>query len=187
MTTRIRTFIGRPIPGGHHYPIPDGPEVTGESVQELVNKVIEYRVLNGLGIGDPLVEITAYYAVNYPFAVESGDREEPPKLDKLTERVYRWVNYLWAHPPKEFVQADEAERRQKICEECRWRTDPTEDESRSHEEAERRIFLLSRGSLGPDESGRCRWHCHDNRLACLLPMENLDPDGSPKECWVKRT
>ena len=189
---RLRPFFGRPVPGGHSFQIPGGPlvksdkELDTEAIQELVDKITEYRVCNGKPIGDPLVEITAYYAIHYPFSIEQGERQDAAAPDRLTERVYRWINHLWNHPPKEFAEPDEVSRRQKICAGCRWRTDCRKDESKSAQEAQRRLFLLAKGSLGPDQDGWCKWHCHDNRLACLLPVENLSTDDPIPECWLRK-
>lgn len=185
MTTRFRTFVGRPIPGGWHYPVPGGPTIKGENAQDLIDKVTEYRVCNGLPIGDPKSEITAWYTIHFPFTVENCEAEEPNHPDELRDGVYAWINDLWKNPPHEYAEPDEVVRRQDTCKKCPWRADIPKSDSRAALESERRLFLLSRGGLGPSELGVCRFAAWDNRLACMLTKEKIDCGECPKCCWVK--
>jgi hypothetical protein len=179
----LKREMGHEIPGGHNYPIPGGPTVKGETVEELVDKISDYRVRNGLPVGNPMDEIITYYAEHYPWSVEEGERTHKPPIEGLDERVYAWLNAQWRNPPKELLHQEDIQKRMDTCQQCRFRCLQALAKGPASAEAARRAFLLARGNLGPDECGFCRYFGWDNRLACLLP--ELKPEKSaPKGCWL---
>lgn len=185
MIKRIKRFVGRPIPGGWHFHISDGPDITGENFDDLCKKLSEYKAFSGLPRGNPEAEITAYYAKNFPFTVENVD-EEPAKIhETIKDYVHRWTNSSWHTPCYETADPDVIAMRQDICQKCPFRVDVQASDSPEDVECERRIILMTRGAPCPDETGWCSHHEWDNRLACQLPRDRISRHDSPDICWAK--
>ena len=178
---RIKKELGHEIPGGHSYPIPGGPVVNGESIKDLLFAIREYRINNGLPPGDPLDEVTAYYAKKYPWSVEEGKRDADSLHDSFSEEVVAWINRYWKSPPKQWMPVEDTQRRQSCCLSCPYRVDEPSG-TPADAEALRRAFLLSKGSLLDEELGCCTFHKWNNRLACLMTMPEITRN-SPKCCW----
>jgi len=184
----FRKQIGHELPGGFHYHIPDGPtiksesEIPEEAVKDLCDQLTAYRVNNGWPIGEPLDEITDWYAKNFPFCVENGDRETQKDPSGIAHDVIMWTNRQWKTPPKSLTDPENAHCRAAICLKCPFRDEVDLDDSPADKEAQRRVYLISRGMLLDNEVGWCSLHRWDNRLACLLPSPETSQTYS--KCWL---
>jgi hypothetical protein len=179
---RLRKELGRDIPEGHNFPIDGGPTLRAETIEELADKIRDYRICNGLPLGNPIEEITQLYAVKYPWSVEQCDEVSADTRDLEQDRAYEWINSMWRQAYGEHASGELIELRQQKCMQCPFRKELVASDSPARREMERRVFLLARGNLGPDELGWCSCHHWDNRLACLLPNPTTVKD--PPECWI---
>jgi len=182
---RIKQFIGRDMK--HSFPVRQDLTLTADTVPDLIDKIAEYRLQNGLPVGDPSIDLTAYYAMHHPFAVENGERIDAPPVGELPKRVYAWTNGLWRNPPKNPPSTEEAPARASACVSCPFRREVGSDGSPAFKEAQRRVYLLSRGLLWLNEVGWCEFHGWDNRLAVLLRHEADEKIACPKECWLDKS
>ena len=182
MSIRIRKFIGRPIPGDHHFTIKDGPTLTAETADEVIAKIAQYRINNGIPQGNPRAELTEFYAKEYPFAVENGEPEDDAEHDAFFEEVIAWINRQWKNPPKQLLPIEDTHRRQECCQDCPLRVKGVSDHGPAEIEARRRLFLLAKGAPLEDDLGACTFHKWDNRLALLIPLPEIIQQ-SPKYCW----
>lgn len=141
--------------GGHNYPLPGGSGVLrAKTLEELSVLLARYRVNNGLPHGDPWRDIELYYAKQYPWMIE-GDLPDNPEPTH-EENVWKWVNHLWANPPKTRVKVNVDGQRAAICRTCEQFTPLDEKPS----ELRRRILVLTNGSILVN--GSCKlhgWHC----------------------------
>ena len=182
MPVRIKPTLCREIPGGPHFQPEGGPLLKGESVDELVERLEEYRAANGQPEGNPVAEITQYYAKAYPWSVEQcAEAPSSPLSPRLFTRVAAWTNGLWALPPKKLLSVEDAEFRFNACLACPWRRKALPKGFPAGKETSRRLYLLRRAAEVPEGLGVCRYHGWDNSLACLL--ENPAAEGPP-ECWA---
>lgn len=183
-TIRLRDHIGHAIDGGHNFPVRPDLVMKADTIPELVAKIADYRIQNGLPPGDPIGEVTDYYAIHYPFAIENGDRKDRPVDDKLKHNVYSWVNAMWKTPPKEHLELEDAGARVEKCLKCPFRRDVIQDLSPEGNEIRRRTYLLSKGLLWDNSAGVCEDYEWDNRLAVLIHHEDKARIGALKFCWM---
>src|SRR5664279_4353656 len=197
MPLRIRLQFGHPIPGGFHYPVKDGLTLKTEiddpteAINDLAQQVQAYRVNNGQPPGDPLPDIVAWYAQEYPWSVENTEVEYQQHDKTLEDCVMEWVNSVWRSPPKVLLEPDTSKKRADACINCPHKSMPSpilsppayseasEDTDEpplpltgpqmAQKEANRRVYLLAHANPAPEEAGICSLHKWDNRLSCCLP------------------
>ena len=117
-------------PGGFHFvERHDGIEIKIEStsVEAVAAALLQYRVNNGLPPGDTLSEVRAYICTTWPhFCREDGTDPQRPKIPgqtqplraPLSRRMVVWMTSLWNLGANNFVTAEIAEARAKVCAAC---------------------------------------------------------------------
>ncbi len=175
--------------GGHHFVI-DGTTIKGETFDEVVTKVNEYRRNNNLPVGDTKRDITLFYAKNWPYMVIRSEVEYEPKIFEEGYIKWRdWVYKTWSNPPAKFITKKEAEDRWDVCKTCPFNKPKNFSASPELSEINRRTFLMSRGLEAPSFLGYCALHSAD--LPTLVYADNpatllFEKDNEPLEnCWVK--
>jgi hypothetical protein len=176
--------------GGHHYLIPNGPAVKGESFKEVVQKIKDYRINNGIPVGDPEQDVLWFYALHWPYMVEPDVQRKAPEESEMFRSWAKWVRKAWKTPPKKTITTKEASIRWDVCLTCphnkkfNWRET---DESTA---IQQRVFLLRRGVEVPEGIGYCACHKADLSALSFIDGPQSFSDKSkefiqPEACWVK--
>lgn len=177
----------RPI-GGHHF-IEDGVKFEGDTPEEVVTKLSDYRLNNGAPIGQPMQELLSYYAKNWPFMVDEDYGAEPPQTPslRLTKWV-EWVRSMWGKPSLKQITPKEAVTRWEVCLICpaNVQLDPSTPEQM---ETKRKAFMLRRGQDVPAKLGFCSCHRWDLPSAVFIEAPvvvsgKLKDAVQPPNCWV---
>lgn len=179
----------RPI-GGHHL-IAHSIRFEGDTLDEVVRKVTDYRLNNMKPVGDPKQEVLMYYLRNWPFMVDEDEGALPP--DPVKENTEAWVNWVrrqWMKPAVKMITAKEAESRWNVCLKCPFNT-PIEALTEEQSDIKRKAFLLRKGNDVPAKLGFCSLHRIDLTVSCFI--ENVNPLICPNEnrsaipsyCWIK--
>jgi|SRR5215469_3187880 len=125
-------MTGVMMPGTWHFR-ENGKMIIEEAVsyEDLINRLAEYRAINGLPLGNPQADIDRYICTNFPNMCGIPPKVEEEGVDKVElsygvpvaksprERVMQWaVNRMQKAGQLEFVDAEEADRRAAICNAC---------------------------------------------------------------------
>jgi hypothetical protein len=125
-------MTGVMMPGSWHYK-ENGKKLVeeAESYEDLINKLAEYRAINGLPLGNPQRDIDNYICKNFPNMCGRSAASEEEGVDKVElsygqpviktprERVMQWAaNRMQKVGQISFVDPEEADRRAGICDEC---------------------------------------------------------------------
>jgi hypothetical protein len=125
-------MVGVIMPGGFHYE-ENGKMIVDDAVsyEDLINKLAEYRAVNGLLLGNPQADIDNYICNTYPNMCGRTPPVDDENVDKIElsygqpvvksprERSMQWaVNRIQGSGQIELVDQEEAERRAAICDGC---------------------------------------------------------------------
>jgi hypothetical protein len=174
--------------GGHHFN-DNGFMIRGESFDEVVAKIKEYRLNNALPVGKPDMEVLQYYSDKYPFMVHNDDGTPPPKGPSKSYADWReWVWGLWRKPELRHVTGKEAAERWVECSMCPYNI-PINTDGMEAKEIAKKAFLLRRGESVPKFIGFCACHRFDIGVASFLEApgkrsgKKEDSETHPG-CWV---
>lgn len=176
--------------GGHHF-VEKSITFRGDSFDELVKKLKEFRVINSIPLGDPEQDVLQFYAKNWPYMVEvRGDSVLNHAEENDNYRFWRgWIYKAWSNPMKKQVTEREACERWDKCHNCPFNMKKDWPETDESKELEKRSFILRRGVHAPLYAGYCRLHRADisaftfsetPREFSSKPKGMEDYDG----CWV---
>jgi hypothetical protein len=169
--------------GGWSYPVPDGPTLTSPKVgapglKEVIKQMKDYRVANGLPVGDPEHEIAMHYAPSFPWLVkESADLDEPIVKSEA------WIHQTWKSPSFELAEIMVREDRFEQCEGCPF-FEPLKTETLTPE-ANRRLILMN-PAKERKEHGWCRlrgWIC-SVAVQVRNPSRLTNKPDEHSECWL---
>lgn len=174
--------------GGHHFR-EDGVLFEGDTLDEVLTKLSDYRVNNSAPLGDPEQEILAYYAKNWPFMVDEDEDAKPPEPVGWMNAA--WVSYLrkmWTRPATKQITPKEASTRWEVCLKCphnRQISLTTQEEK----EMERKSFMLRKGQNVPDKIGFCALHRWDTKSSVFIEAPaavsgKLKDATNYPGCWV---
>ncbi len=174
--------------GGHHFPS-HGNTFKGDTLVELVEKITEFRINNGINIGNPEQEVLTFYYKNWPYMVKEVDNTKNPDEESLRYIYWRsWIQKTWKNPPNKFASLKEASDRWTICETCPFNVKKDWDKTDESEELTRRSFLLSRGYVSPKSIGFCSLHNADiaafSFIDAAKEFSAKKDGGSHAACWV---
>lgn len=113
-------------PGGHHFIEKHGDterRIEGGSYDEVAERLLRYRVTNGLPLGQPKVEVEQYVCSNWPhFCSDRAPVDSPvSSAPGFVAGVTMWLQQLnrrQASVPEGLVSEAEANRRAEICRGC---------------------------------------------------------------------
>ena len=192
---------GKVPPNGWHFQVT--PEVKLESINEegLIKLIFEFRLRNNLPIGNIERDLDEYYCSRWPEACHKEAKDWIPGADEATysepmlNRVSRWVATLMHKQPKggyPLVNAEEAERRGKICVGCpknqAWRVG-----CRGCSSSTATVLAQLRKTQTSQYHGElsgCEIGGWDNQTAVWIPAEDLTVSDAqrqtmPDRCWKK--
>lgn len=173
--------------GGHQFN-ELGTVLRGDSFDELVEKLKNFRLMNARQLGKPDQDILHYYAENWPWLVERTEGEFVP-TDANFESWKSWIHGIWNKAPSRIVATAEAKTRWAVCEKCPFNRPMQFEDSPEVAELKRRAFLLKRGIDVPSNIGFCAVHRAD--IGVLSFIDNPEDfskkrtkGGSYEDCWV---
>lgn len=175
--------------GGHHFR-ENGVTLKGDTVQEVVELLTDFRIVNGKPVGNPLQEIIDYYAKDFPWMVEmdiSGKEDKPDNPDYVAWRSF--ISSVWGKNHGKFLTKKEASFRWAICKGCPHNVGTPWPESREATEFSRKSLLLRRGENIPEKYCYCDLHRND---IGVVSFQESASEFSRKEtnksnhsgCWV---
>lgn len=178
------------IPLGGHQFYEDGNTLKGETFDEVVQLLTDFRLTNGRPIGNPSMDILLFYAKTSPWMVRddlSDKKPEPP--DENYVRWRSWVMGMWKSPPTKLLTSKEASYRWDKCKVCPMNKTKDWVETAESQEMNKRIFLIRQGVEVPSALGFCACHGFDTGVASFLEsaekVSNKNKaDVQPKECWL---
>lgn len=177
----------RPI-GGHHFS-EDGQTFRGDTLDEVVKALSDYRINNSAPLGDPEQDVLRYYAEHWPYMVDIV--EDPPEPETPSLRMTRWMQWVrkqWGKPAPKMATQQEAAIRWEVCLGCPHNV-KLYPSTREQMEIERKAFLLRAGQNVPEKLGFCSLHRHDTTVAVFTEAPAAGSE-KPKDlpnhpgCWV---
>lgn len=186
---RIKPNCGRVPPRGWHF-IEQGERITGSTPDDVAEKLESIRIRHGRPVGDPMAEIVAYVAANWPTLVEkdleaiSVSPEEQMPANGLGDAVLGFL-HRQAHLPHLGTVAKELQgERAKTCLACPHHT-PHGADGKLKDEIERRSYLLRQGQTISGLSC-CTHHKWDARVAVRLTGAAMEKVAGPvaEGCWA---
>lgn len=180
--------------GGHHFPERSKAgtvTIKGSSFKEVVSKLAEHRIRNGIPLGAPKEEVTQYYAKNWPWMVMVDDNPDVSDLANDDYLAWRsWVLKYWKKPSPTILHPVEASDRWKVCESCPHAKKESWTSSKESHELDKRAFLYRRAQWAPAALKFCSLHRADLGTLSFLKdsksySEKATKEQSPTHCWVK--
>lgn len=119
-----RLLIGRepPTDALSKWRFPQGDVVLrGNTKDELIRVIFEYRLRNNIDVGDPNADIDSYYCRQYPKFCVQSDGMPSQNAEPMLNRVSRWAAAMARQMPRggyAFEAQAEADRRAQICMNC---------------------------------------------------------------------
>jgi hypothetical protein len=174
--------------GGHHYP-DCGVTFKGDSFQEVVDKLRDFRLRNNIEVGEPDQDVLCFYAIHWPWLV-SVDRKRPdtPKENVQFAAWREWIQNAWKNPPAKFVTTKEAKDRWAICSTCPFNRPWDFSETKESAELTRRAYLLRKGIDVPSDLQFCDLHRADiGAFSFISSAKDYSAKNSEEHydgCWV---
>lgn len=168
--------------------------IDGTSYADVAEKVLKYRLSNGLPPGEPLRELYDYVCRRHPVICrDTSPRPEQPveRRRSLADRVAAWVsNWFQTSRGDKGVSSAETDRRSEICAGCAHNT-PITGCGSCVANIDRLVFIWRRDRPVPREKalGGCLLLGQHNVAAAL--SSNLPPVADdvrpllPPGCWRK--
>lgn len=174
--------------GGHHF-VEQGITFKGDTFDEVIEKVADFRKNNNYPAGDPVQDVLIFYVKHWPYMVTDDlePKEEVPIDTKYLE--WRdWIYKVWQNPPKKFLTTKEAQDRWKVCETCPFNQKKDWAKSDESTELKRRQYLLTRGIAYPSFLGFCSLHRADLGVIVFtdqpVSLSSKKDGGHYEKCWV---
>lgn len=156
----------------------------GSSHDDLIQQVQTFRLNNNIDLGPDL-------EAEVKQGISAQSHKYPGEQRSLRERVTGWVaNRMYTKP--EFVEPEEADRRAKICVDCKLNNVKYADSClECHSHTEHDAFALRAGKSSSQDHwlGACEHYGHHNPTAIWLSGSSLlhrrqkEPPDCP--CWLK--
>ena len=188
MNLRLKENSMRIPFGGHHFK-DRAVMFKAEAFDELVGKVRDFRIANGIKIGNPEEEILIYYAKNWPWLVEENPEQQ---ITKENPRYDKWRDFIFAMkktPIRKYANDREIRTRYETCEKCKFRKKVTPRDKDEFEALKQKVFVFCRGSMVCGMDQFC--DLHQAPIPVLLAPETTKDLLPPKDgngsadCWIK--
>ncbi len=194
-------------PGGHHFVEkreghPD-QRIEGGSYKEVAERLLRFRLANGISPGNPLREVHDYVCGSWPHFCDEPAPFHPttasggPTPSHLSYRVLQFLNQLWrrqAGAPRELASDVLARSRAEICARCPKQQSWTDGGCGTCISQAQQVGYVYRAgrSSGIDSSLLgCRVLGQDNKTAVWSTnLPDIAPEHRaelPAECWRIRT
>lgn len=169
-------------------------KITASSGKALVTAVEDFRINNGIPLGDTEGEVANAIALASPANVPIGRKIKPPKITKdesfkpLIERIRRWFDAIIPRRPK-FCDQWDADERAEVCKGCpmnvRWKVQGC---GRCNSEVEYRSEIMRGGRESKHDFFLmgCRVMNVELKAFVHLDIDELPEasDKAPAKCWL---
>ena len=173
--------------GGHHFS-DHGVMFRGDTFDEVVEKIRNFRITNALPLGEPSQDVLRFYAKNFPYMVVADGAETKEEGDAKRNSWRSWVFETWRNPPKKVIVTKDAERRWEICKKCPYNRSIENYKNSEDKEIRKRAYLLRKGIDIPSGLGFCSLHKADLSVFTFIEdakAHSHAKDGDKHEkCWV---
>lgn len=197
-----RIIQGLLPPSGWHYKdAQEGYRVPhqGEAanVQDLSDRLQEYRLQNQLPVGDPLGDIEAYICSNFPRNCTPHEQgQEPiqqnasnPSSNRFVDTIALWAKGIYQNQDRRLMPLSEAEQRAQACLRCPLNQPWENDCPNCVLNAQRILAIIRQGKdVGTHRKLHgCRAHGSCTRTSVHIEREFLGPvaEGAPDYCWMR--
>lgn len=195
-----RIIQGRVMPGGWHVmtdnKVGGKTRIDGDTLPDVLEHLISYRLDNVIPLGDPLKDIEEYVCGNWPdfchkvfgatVVVNVNLPSQPTRT--LLDRIIIWIEAQTKNlSPEVLVTRDEAQRRAEICERCPMNVKWKESCSTCNENISRLVSVMRLGQSLPRDKKllACSAFGHENRAAVWLKRERIGSVANlPSNCWA---
>lgn len=188
MTYRLNPHQKRLPIGGHHFYQGD-IMLKGETFDDVLDLLENFRLVNGIPLGNPRQEILDYYAEKFPWMVQPDFSAKPGESLNEDYVAWRsWIASLWGQPAGKFLSKKEASMRLVTCDGCPHNVGTTWKESKESIEFQRKALMLRHGHSAPMGMCYCNLHRADISVSSFLdkphelsrkPKDKPDHEG----CW----
>lgn len=189
---RLRKDHARKPIGGHRF-VGHGTPIKAETIDDVLQKVEEYRAANSLPLGNPEAEMALQYATFAPWLVRSVEDREPTFTQLLAESAMRIHKAFPAQlEAKDPLQA----HRLTLCRNCPAFCLPTALRNTVYQKTAYHRAALFSGNFAFANAGACLHHVWWLAMASRLkePVKAssmISPSGvllpQPEMCWVTPT
>lgn len=181
----VKRGHAKPPKDGHRFPIYPGGFLKGDTVEEVLEKMEDYRAENAFPLDDPETDLAYFYLKNakYLVRVVEGERFKLPSLI-----IAEAIMALWREHPK-VMPADSLIPgiRSKTCASCPMRREfPYGRDLGSSRPYVKKAHQRARMLAGDREVAEGDY-CH----ICKIPLDLINrveaPEllqSAPKSCWV---
>jgi hypothetical protein len=177
-------LVRQPTGGWHFY---EGINcLRAPSSAALIKKMREYRIRNGLPVGDPKRELIDFCALNWPNLVQiSDDPPTRPMAPIPLSEIQQWLVRTARELNPGTIEEEWIEFQAAICRACPCNQPMPKLPADLSKDVERRSFLLRVGRK-IEGLGYCCHHHWDNRVAVARNRKGLHPvESMPDQCWMK--
>jgi hypothetical protein len=192
--TKINPDQQRQPFGGHHFPEKTKfgtTTIRSSTFKGVVDLLTDYRIQNGIPLGDPSGEVTLYYAKNWPWMVTVDENQEIIHEDNPYYNEWRaWVQSTWKRGDPKMLHKREAADRWAICEKCPYAEGQSWADTKESQELDKRAFLYRRAEWAPRKLKFCSLHKAD--IGTLSFLQDAKSYSAKKEsepnydkCWIK--
>lgn len=191
MKHRLRIKQQRLPIGGHHFP-EKGALIKGETFNEVVDLLTNFRLFNGRPVGRPRQEVIDYYAVKFPWMVEIETEEKPEvPLDPDYIAWRDWISSVWGKPSGRILSKKESSMRLEVCRDCPHNVGKSWDDSEESIEFNRKALMLRRGNYVDENFVFCDLHKVDLGVSSFLESPMLVSRKAKDEqdypaCWFNK-
>jgi hypothetical protein len=185
MAIKFKDRLAMQPAGGWHF-IENGTTFQGDTPEEVISKVSDYRVRNGIAQGDPRADLLHFVATRWPNLVTIDDGPPVTVVENpIYEHGWNWLVSLTHYTNPGDVPFQQAEEQKRICSECPLNIPYPKGDDVLKTDFERRSFLMRKGRSS--DLGFCFHHRWDNRVAVFRNRNaiNAQPD-SPPFCWMNQ-
>lgn len=180
---------------GDGYSIPPKGGLT--SAQKLLDQLIDYRLQNGVPLGNPIKDIEDYICGQYPdFCHRDNHSPKTGKQDlstgpTLMERVLIWAQSVMTKKKWDVMDKAEAERRASICKHCQFNTPYATGCQSCGSRAKMLSVQLRKGHKLEDSLDAnlkaCSLHGHECKAGVWLDKGLLPAlkNEAPENCWLR--
>ncbi len=175
--------------GGHHFP-EKGALIKGDSFEDVVDLLHNFRLINARPLGNARQEIIDYYSVKFPWMVELETKPiKQIPVDPDYKQWRDWIASVWGKPMGNAVSKKESSMRLEVCRTCPHNIPKNWNETEESIEFNRKALMLSRGNFVDEKYGFCSLHKADLGVLSFLesPLQVSGKDKDKQDypaCWL---
>lgn len=185
---KFNTKQHRPPMGGHQFPS-HGMIFRGDTIEDVIKKIKDFRLNNNIAAGDPEQEVLRHYAQHWPWTVRRSIEVEAGVESDEYVAWRTWLHETWRKPVSKCVVPKEASERWLKCTNCPMNQKISGQNHHEENELRKRAFVLRKGVDVPSWLGYCSHHRWDTPVASFIEDAKQHSNAksgttAPAGCWV---